>query len=404
MAFSYTALTPVLSDLPQRLQNEMYTSLNWANAQFPKMQEIFDKAGNSIGDRATSFGNWATEDRQRWKDVYQPLQDKIISDANNWDSVENRQAVRGAATASVAQQMDAADAAAGRELERYGAKPTDVKYAALNRGARLARATAGAGASDVADRARQAEGVGLRMAAQGMGAGLPAQALAEGQAAQQGDAAAVTAKATPTNMFMGALGNPQGWGGLLNNANANYTGGVSATNSGNRALEEQSARNAGGGLGPILGMVGGLGTSLLAAPATGGGSLFSKFLGFEDGGEVPPGTRATDGGYVDPSLSPSGGAEVDDVAAHGPTGELRLNGGEFVMPQRATQYYGTKFFEGLIQKADKAMGIEPQPIGPEVGPAGNEEFARGGFTRFRQSQVPPPRRNHMRATDPRRAA
>ena len=76
------------------------------------------------------------------------------------------------------------------------------------------------------------------------------------------------------------------------------------------------------------------------------------------GGQVPPGgpdpRKATSGGFVSTNLSPSRGAQVDDVDA-------RLNAGEFVIPKDVAQWKGKEFFYKMIEQARKAGGMNQQP-------------------------------------------
>ena len=69
---------------------------------------------------------------------------------------------------------------------------------------------------------------------------------------------------------------------------------------------------------------------------------------------------AAEGGAIPMSASPSGGQRTDDVNA-------RLNAGEFVMPRDVTSWYGEKFFQQLIAKAQKEKGNAAAK--PAIGPA-----------------------------------
>ena len=63
---------------------------------------------------------------------------------------------------------------------------------------------------------------------------------------------------------------------------------------------------------------------------------------------------------VTPEMSPSGGAETDDVHA-------LLNEGEFVIPKEVVRWHGEKFFQKLIHKAHDEIA-QPQEAEPEQGP------------------------------------
>ena len=59
------------------------------------------------------------------------------------------------------------------------------------------------------------------------------------------------------------------------------------------------------------------------------------------------------------SASPTNGQQTDDVKA-------QLNAGEFIMPKDVTSWYGEKFFQGMIAKAQNEKSkARPSPaIGP----------------------------------------
>jgi len=79
------------------------------------------------------------------------------------------------------------------------------------------------------------------------------------------------------------------------------------------------------------------------------------------GGEVGGGMEYfAGGGAIDESLSPSGGRQVDDVAAQGPQGQqLRMNAGEFVVPEDVARFKGEEFFQKLIAQSRKARATAP---------------------------------------------
>jgi hypothetical protein len=84
------------------------------------------------------------------------------------------------------------------------------------------------------------------------------------------------------------------------------------------------------------------------------------------------------GGPVDPSMSPSGGRQVDDVPAQvQQTGEpARINVDEFIIPRDVAMWKGQEFFQNLIMKSRAAR--ETAPARPEFADDGAQEAARGG--------------------------
>jgi hypothetical protein len=77
-------------------------------------------------------------------------------------------------------------------------------------------------------------------------------------------------------------------------------------------------------------------------------------------------TNLASGGKVDPAMSPSHGAKVDDVRAQAGKQPINLNADEFVIPKDVALWKGQEFFQKLIMDSRKArMGA---PAKPTAGP------------------------------------
>src|SRR4029077_3610722 len=83
------------------------------------------------------------------------------------------------------------------------------------------------------------------------------------------------------------------------------------------------------------------------------------------GAEPLDGGDPTSGGFVSHELSPSAGAQVDDVQA-------RLNAGEFVIPKDVAAWKGQEFFYKLMAQARKMRATAGQESGQGTG------YAQGG--------------------------
>jgi hypothetical protein len=89
-------------------------------------------------------------------------------------------------------------------------------------------------------------------------------------------------------------------------------------------------------------------------------------LGTPAGGALASGAVkslfSAEGGAIPMSASPTSGRAVDDVSA-------QLTAGEFVIPKDVTSWYGEKFFQNLIQKAqgEKGKAGAKPAIGPSPG-------------------------------------
>ena len=158
---------------------------------------------------------------------------------------------------------------------------------------------------------------------------------------------------TTTGTGGALLGTGLQWAGQGANA---IKGGVDTTNTGFTNAVDAKKASTTSGIGSLLG----LGMSALGkggAFASGGALSF-----LEEGGAIDD-IGMDGGGAVPVGMSPSGGAAIDDIDAVAPGGPARLNAGEFVMPKEATSWYGEKFFQNLIKKAEAekaGAGAKPE--------------------------------------------
>lgn len=323
--------------------------INQINTGLKDIQSTFTTAGK---DRlATGQGNvedatgYLKDQRDRYRDP---------------NYVANEQ---GAAQAQVGQAFDAARNASIQELESYGVNPSATRFAGLDASARLQRAAAQASAGTGAARNAEtkADAANAALLGQGNTDIATGQSLAgAGAAAGQG---AVQNNLAETASGANVLGTDLAWtgaksaalGGSANTMNTQFK---------NEAQSNEMSNASSTGIGSALGL---------------GASIASKFIAFEEGGAIPD----APGGPVDPSMSPSGGAATDDVAASAPgVPNIRLNGGEFVIPEDVASWLGEKTIQDMIVKARKAMGQSPEqanrPVGPQVTGEGSQAYVSGG--------------------------
>lgn len=340
---------------------------NWGQQAYLQNKAVNDLVVGAGLKRQEMLDSWAAEDRQRYQDVYQPLEDQQAYDAMYWASPEKKEAAAGRAEADVAMQFQQARNTAQQRLEQFGVDPSQTRQGALDLQSRVAEAAAQAGAGNTARTNLDLQQLAIREAAINTGKGYPSQALAAtGQAGQQGAMAAntgmagtatgVNAMGSPTDygqMGTSALG---GWGNMLNQ---NYQ---------NQMAQYNAQQQASSGFGELLGMGLGLGAKFAA------GSMGMPVM-FAGGGEVPPaGTPLPptalptgpnhSGVPVPPGVSPSGGAAPDDVPAN-------LSAGEFVVPEDVVRWRGEQWFQKEIMKArQERENPQKAPAQPQAGPPG----------------------------------
>jgi hypothetical protein len=336
--------------------------LAWAKQQYAQDQEITTRVIEDSIRRQDENDTIARRDRARYEQIFQPLEEELVEDARGYTDQRNRaraEAAAGRAAADVSQQFALARTAAQDRLESFGIDPSQTRAGALDVSARIAEATARAGAANVTREGRlaQEEAVGrtLRSEALNIGRGYPGQvAGAYGTALQSGVSGANTALAQ-TASGAATMGTGQGWAGTGNAALAGWGNalnqGYQNQLAGWKANQEQSS-----GWGNALGAIAGIGMGI-AMP--GMQSAFSGFMGqkrYAEGGIVDP-EPLHQGVPVEASMSPSGGAAIDDIPA-------RLNAGEFVIPADVLQWKGEEFFQKTIAQSREKK--KEAPAKPEI--------------------------------------
>jgi len=119
---------------------------------------------------------WAEEDRTRWKDKFQPLQDQFIEKAQNWDSAGKQSEAAAEAKADVASNYALQKGQTDRALAAQGVRPDSGAYAGITRANDTMAALSGAGAQNQARKLLRNEAMALQGDALNIGSNLPSQA------------------------------------------------------------------------------------------------------------------------------------------------------------------------------------------------------------------------------------
>lgn len=219
---------------------------------------------------------WATEDRDRYKTVFQPREeayasnaDKWYSEAEAWDSPTRQAQVAAEAKADVMTNASQQRAAGQRNMAAMGVNPNSGRFAGVDRSADLQTSLAAAGAQNTARNNVRSQGMALR--AQGMGLQADSINIGRGLAgsAQTSAGLGVTAGSAALGSNMAAhsqwMGNnqimAQGYQGAMNGYQAQgsiLNGQQSNANSAWAAGQQASAQNA-AGTASAVGSVAGVG-------------------------------------------------------------------------------------------------------------------------------------------------
>ena len=307
---------------------------------------VIDKALGAL-DRQEE---WSIKDRARYENIFQPLEEQLAKDAEDYATPERQEVEAGKAEADVAAQFGQARQAAQDRLESFGVDPSQTRSGALDLGTRVAEAAAQASAGNQARTQTENIGRALRSEAINVGKGYPAQALAaQAGSSGAGNQAANTGLATTASGAQ-TMGTGQSWQGMGNQSIGTW-GNILNTGFSNQMDKYKADQESSSGWGSALGLVGG---------------IASKFMPFAEGGVIPD---PEEGMPIPEEASPSGGAIPDDIPAEIEGGmPARLNAGEFVVPQDVVKWLGEKGMQQVILKARKEMtgGNGERPAQPEV--------------------------------------
>lgn len=300
--------------------------LAFAREQNTQNQDILKRViGQQEEVQGETLAN-ARKDRQRFEELYQPLEENLVKDFQNYDTPERQELERGRAVADVNTQFDAARRNALQRLEGFGVDPSQTRNQALDLETRVAQASTTAGVADASTRNVEDKGRALRAEALNIGRGYPSNVAASyGQSVQAGNSQvsnATNVSGTTAGLYgsaNGALGTSiggfQGAGNTLTQGYGNQRG----------QAQDNSAS-----------LISGIGA------AAGIAALF-----LADGGPVPKRTQAlpmydSEPGEID--FGDGDGTGVDDKVP------IMASTDEYIVPADVVRAKGVEFFDRLVDK------------------------------------------------------
>ncbi len=330
-------------EVAQMAQDTAADQLNFAKDKWGQQQEMLDRVLEIQMPMMQDQYDNARADRARYENTFQPLQDKMIADAESYNTQGRQDKEAGEAMADVGNAFDAQRRNAQQNLESYGIDPSQTRSQAIDSEVRQAEAVAKAGSGNMARRRVEQTGRVLRGDAINMGMGMASQAaMGYGGALSAGNAAVGN-----TNSTIGAgISNLGAAGGMMNTALSGYSGAANTMNMGyqNTLAQHSSGFSAADAVGLVAGGAAGMASGGMMAE---GGTVTKKGVGvpaYAEGGAVVPMGIPPQNGDV------PGGPKADDVST-------QLSEGEFVVPAETLRWKGEEFFEKTIQKSaeDKAQ-------------------------------------------------
>lgn len=355
----YSPYIQAFSQIAQQAQQHGADALKWAQDQVASNKGLLDQVNKGLLDTQTSFNDAAKTRLGQASDLIGTGVQNLKDQYAKYTDPARKAASMGAAGAQAAQATEAARKASMAELESYGVNPGAVRFGGLDAAQRLQSAATRVGAENIAGRQDDALADQTNQQIINEGNLISGQAGSAAATGSGAGTAAVGGANSTTSTGGGVLGTGLQWTGAQQGAIQGATGALNT--SFNNQLDSAKAENAqDSGIGSLLG----LGASMLGkggALASGGALSF-----LEEGGAVDD----IGGGAVPVEMSPSGGAQTDDVPAVAPGGPARLNGGEFVLPKDVVSWMGEQQLQKLIEKArtqKSGATAKPQQGGPAVG-------------------------------------
>jgi hypothetical protein len=222
-----------------------------AEKQDPLVQKIVDqqmRIGDSNEDRASA--QWDI-----YQDLFHPVEQKMVEDANSFDSEERKSRMAAEAGADVTRSYDGALASNQRGMERMGINPNSGRFQGLNNEMNLSRAKDMAGGMNLARRNTELSGMAMREGVAKFGRNMTSTGLAADSAALNGGNAATGTMAQSAAIRNSSMAGAQNWFGGATNSNS------SAANIGLGLFQgemqgAQAKAEASAGLGQLIGTLG----------------------------------------------------------------------------------------------------------------------------------------------------
>lgn len=309
----------------QIAQDTALEQLAWAREQDGMNRELLNRVvASQEAVQGETLKN-ARADRERYEQIYQPLEDNLTQEFQNYNSPERQGIERGRAIADVNTQFDAARRNALQRLEGFGVDPSQTRNQALDLGTRVQQAAAQASAASNATRTTEATGRALRAEALNIGKGYPSNVAGSyGQALAAGNSAVGNANqttSTSANALQGAnsyLGTSiQGFGQAGNTLTQGFGNQMQAHNA-----DQQMITGALGAIGGVAGMF-----------MADGGRPGDKRRGL---------TIDNESGLIDEG--PSDGSGIDDQVP------IMASVDEYVIPADVVRKKGVEFFDKLVER------------------------------------------------------
>jgi hypothetical protein len=202
------AIIDRLSGVSEQYAGQLY---DWASRVYEQTNTLTDQVINNYLDLAQRTAQFGQNQISRYENVFQPLENQLIQDANTYASAPRIASEMGRAEAESMQGSMAGLHNAEAQLEQFGVDPSAGRYRGLEEAANVQAGATAAAAGTQARRATEDTGRQLRSQAIGVGQNYPAAAINAANAGYQGLAGAVNSKLAAANTGAALMTAPKGY-------------------------------------------------------------------------------------------------------------------------------------------------------------------------------------------------
>jgi hypothetical protein len=252
----YSAVASSNTEAAKYAQQTSREQLDWAKQQYADTAPYTKAYMQSMTAASDQNLQNAQKAQSRYENTYQPVEDKFVDTASNYNSADRADQRAAGAEADVATKFAGQRTAALSQLESYGIDPSQTRYGALDLGTRISQAAAQASAGTQSRQQSEATGLALQSEAINIGRGYPGQVAQSYATAQNTGGAGIGAANSTTQTAANTMGTGLNWGQQGISANQ---GVVSALNTGfqNQFQNYQQSVNVAGqnaaGIGQLAG-------------------------------------------------------------------------------------------------------------------------------------------------------
>jgi hypothetical protein len=243
--------TAAIAEEAQAVSRQELARARERDARFDPVYERLLAQQEAQGQQSAAF---SAEELDRYRTVTRPLQDRVVADANNWDSQAEIERATGTAAATVQGQYDAARDSNVRTMGAMGVSPDSGRGVQGGVDDANSLALMKAGTVNTMTDARKQQGMALRGQAAGMMSGTAGTGMQASQLAVGANNAATAVPGAQTSAYNASL-QP-----ALSFSSSAMTGNTAAGNMMNQQYQNQVAANSAklGAIGSAVGIGAGL--------------------------------------------------------------------------------------------------------------------------------------------------